>query len=162
MANLDAPRFEFIAHALNADGPFRPTVTHDGTGRAIATGASYLVRYPRESDEKYARRCELAWYASPLAQACSRFTGYLSTRPVVRNAPLHFPVEGLRRGHVNNPQAAFKRSFFCQRALARTCSANDQFSHATSLTCHRSKTFLLSEHRAVAGAYCALFRSLLP
>jgi len=87
MANLDAPRFEFIAHALNADGPFRPSVTYDGTGRAIATGTSYLVRYPRESDEKYARRCELAWYASPLAQACARFTGYLSTRPVVRYLP---------------------------------------------------------------------------
>ena len=66
MANPSASRFAFIGHALAGDGPFRPTVTYDGSGRAISTGTSYLVRYPRESDEKYARRCELAWYASPL------------------------------------------------------------------------------------------------
>jgi len=87
MANPSAPRFEFIGHALAGDGPFRPNVTYDGTGRAISTGSSYLVQYPRESTDKYARRCELAWYASPLAQACSRFTGYISTRPVRRDIP---------------------------------------------------------------------------
>lgn len=87
MANPDAPRFEFIGHALAADGPFRPAVTYDGTNRAIAPGRSYLVRYPRESDEKYARRCELAWFASPLSRACTRFTGYISTRPVMRTLP---------------------------------------------------------------------------
>ena len=87
MANTDAARFKFIGHALAGDGPFRPTVIHDYEGRAVDTSASYLVRYPRESDEKYARRCELAWYASPLAQACGRFTGYLTTRPVIRTLP---------------------------------------------------------------------------
>ena len=87
MANPSASRFAFIGHALAGDGPFRPTVTYDGSGRAISTGTSYLVRYPRESDEKYPRRCELAWYASPLSQACSRFTGYISTRPVIRTFP---------------------------------------------------------------------------
>ena len=84
MANQSAARFEFIGHALAGDGPFRPVVTTDGNGRAINVGTSYLVKYPRESQEKFARRCELAFYSSPLSQACSRFVGYLSTRPAVR------------------------------------------------------------------------------
>ncbi len=87
MPNPSAARFEFIGHALAGDGPFRPVVTYDGSGRAVNVGTSYLVRYPRESQEKFARRCELAFYASPLAQACARFVGYLSTRPAVRELP---------------------------------------------------------------------------
>jgi hypothetical protein len=87
MANQSAARFEFIGHALAGDGPFRPVVTTDGNGRAINVGTSYLVKYPRESQEKFARRCELAFYSSPLSQACSRFVGYLSTRPAVRELP---------------------------------------------------------------------------
>jgi len=87
MPNPSATRYTFIAHALDGDGPFRPSVSYDGLGKAALAGQSYLVRYPRESDEKYARRCELAFFASPLAQACSRFTGYIGTRPVIRTYP---------------------------------------------------------------------------
>jgi hypothetical protein len=87
MPNHSAARFEFIGHALAGDGPFRPVVTYDGSGRAVNVGTSYLVRYPRESQEKFARRCELAFYASPLGQACSRFVGYISTRPALRELP---------------------------------------------------------------------------
>ena len=61
MPNHSAARFEFIGHALAGDGPFRPVVTYDGSGRAVNVGTSYLVRYPRESQEKFARRCELAF-----------------------------------------------------------------------------------------------------
>lgn len=84
---MSADRFAFIGHALRGDGPFRPSVSFDGLGGAVASGPSYLVQYPRESSEKFARRNEVAWYASPLAQACSRFVGYLSTRPPVRDLP---------------------------------------------------------------------------
>lgn len=81
MGAADISRFQFIGHALRGDGPFRPTVT------ASAVGSTYLIRYPRESETKFARRNELAFYASPLAQAASRFTGYLSTRSPVRDLP---------------------------------------------------------------------------
>lgn len=87
MPNDSAPRFRFIAHALRADGPFRPVVSDDGMGSASLSGLSYLVRYPRESDAKFARRNEVAFYASPLARACARFVGYMSTRPPVREMP---------------------------------------------------------------------------
>jgi hypothetical protein len=80
-------RFQFIAHALNGDGPFRPSVSVNGLNQATVSGASYLVSYPRESDAKFARRNEIAFYASPLARACSRFVGYLSMRPPVRDLP---------------------------------------------------------------------------
>ena len=81
MGAADISRFQFIGHALRGDGPFRPTVT------ASVVGSTYLIRYPRESETKFARRNELAFYASPLAQAASRFTGYLSTRSPVRDLP---------------------------------------------------------------------------
>lgn len=70
-------RFQFIAHALAGDGPFRPEV---GSGGKIASGATCLVRYARESDKKFASRNEIAFYASPLAEACGRFVGYLFGR----------------------------------------------------------------------------------
>lgn len=112
MANPSAQRFAFIGHALAGDGPFRPSVTYDGSSRAISTGPSYLVRYPRESDEKYARRCELAWYASPLAQACSRFTGYINTRPVVRTFPHQlYEAMGADIDGKGNDLAAFWKRF---------------------------------------------------
>jgi hypothetical protein len=85
MPNLSAQRFRFIAHALRGDGPFAPVVLDDGQGRAQLLGRSYLVRYPRESQAKYNRRNELAFYASPLARAASRFVGYLSARPPSRD-----------------------------------------------------------------------------
>lgn len=87
MPNPSAPRFKFIAHALRGDGPFRPVVVDYGNNTAQLSGLSYLVRYPRESDAKFARRNEIAFFSSPLAQACSRFGGYLSTMAVSRELP---------------------------------------------------------------------------
>lgn len=80
-------RFAFIGHALRGDGPFRPIVSTGVDGAASSVGSTYLVKYPRESEVKFARRNELAFYASPLAQAASRFTGYVSTRSPVRDIP---------------------------------------------------------------------------
>ena len=87
MGSAAATRFAFIAHALNGDGPFRPSIGYDAEGRATSIGSTYLIQYPRESEAKFARRNELAFYASPLAQAASRFTGYLSTRGPSREIP---------------------------------------------------------------------------
>jgi hypothetical protein len=80
-------RFKFIGHALRADGPFRPAVYDNGQGGVQLSGLSYLVRYPREGKEKYARRNELAFFSSALARACNSFTGYMSSRPARRNIP---------------------------------------------------------------------------
>lgn len=87
MPSPSAQRFKFIAHALRGDGPFRPVVLDYGDNNARLSGLSYLVRYPRESDAKFARRNEIAFYASPLALACSRFGGHLSTMAVSRELP---------------------------------------------------------------------------
>jgi len=84
MANLDIYRMKFIGHALEGDGPFRPVVTYDGQLKPVSVSTSYLIQYPRESESKYARRNEIAFYASPLAQVCNRFVGYLTTRQPVR------------------------------------------------------------------------------
>ena len=86
-ADNSATRFRFIAHALNGDGPFRPSVSYDGSGNPVSVSACALVRYPRESMAKYARRCEVAFYSSPLQRASSRFVGYLTTKPVAREVP---------------------------------------------------------------------------
>ena len=77
---VDVDRFRFIADALHGVGGFRPV--SDGTQ---VSGDTYLVRYPRESDEKFARRNQVAWYANDLASACSRFAGYLSRKPPQRD-----------------------------------------------------------------------------
>jgi hypothetical protein len=87
MQNSAASRYQFIAHALNGDGPFRPVVSHDAHGQPITVQSSYLVRYPRESDEKFSRRNEVAFFDSPMAQAAGDFVGYLSERNPVRNLP---------------------------------------------------------------------------
>lgn len=87
MQNLALHRFRFIGHALRGDGPFRPAVAYNSDGTVLNIGSSYLVQYPRESKDKYARRNEVAFYASPLAGMVSHFSGYLSTRPVVRDIP---------------------------------------------------------------------------
>lgn len=84
-ANI-AARYAFIGHALRGDGPFRPGVYELG-GVSSLVGASYLARYQRESDAKYAARNAVAFFDSPLALACSRFVGYLSARPPIRTAP---------------------------------------------------------------------------
>jgi len=83
--NLHRQRYKFIAHALEGSGPFRPVVTFDQSGLAYYVAPSYLVRYPRESDLKYARRNELAWFTSPLSASCTRFAGYFSLRSPVRD-----------------------------------------------------------------------------
>lgn len=80
-------RFQFIAHALDGDGPFRPFVVEGIDGKPALQGGSYLVRYPRESDTKFARRNEVAWYASVLADACHQFVSYFGTRAPVRDFP---------------------------------------------------------------------------
>ena len=87
MQNSAASRYQFIAHALNGDGPFRPVVSHDAHGQPITVQSSYLVRYPRESDLKFSRRNEVAFFDSPMAQAAGDFVGYLSERNPVRNLP---------------------------------------------------------------------------
>jgi len=84
------PRFQAIRDCLHAEGPYRPTVIFDSLGRPTQVGDSALVRYPRESDLKFARRNEVAWLASPLMHACSRFVGYLSTQDVSRGLPNEF------------------------------------------------------------------------
>jgi hypothetical protein len=87
MANSSAARYKFIGHALRGDGPFRPVLSYDGVGSAAQSGTSYLVRYPRESVEKFQRRNEIAFFASPLALACSRFVGYLTSKSPTRELP---------------------------------------------------------------------------
>lgn len=73
---IDKTRFKFIADALHATGGF-----FDG---------NHLVKYPREGEEKFKARKEIAWYPNPLLRAVSRFVGHLSMKPVVRvvEAPL--------------------------------------------------------------------------
>lgn len=85
MANTSAARFQFIAHALAGDGPFRPAISYDGLGNPVSVATSYLIRYPRESIQKYARRCEVAFFTAPLSQAVSRFVGHLTGKPVFRD-----------------------------------------------------------------------------
>lgn len=88
MPNASASRFRFVAHALRGDGPFRPEVTAIGDGTNVQlSGESVLVRYPRESALKYARRNDVAFYASPLMRACARFVGYLGAKPPGRELP---------------------------------------------------------------------------
>jgi hypothetical protein len=70
MPAFDPSRYRLIADALQGAGGFR-----DG---------GYLVQYPRESDEKFARRKAIAWYANALRPAGQRFVGYLAKRPPQR------------------------------------------------------------------------------
>ncbi len=81
--HLDTARFAFLADALHGAGGFRPRIS-GGAGAPVLTGPSYLIQYPREGDEKFARRNEVAWYVNDLASACARFAGYLAKRPPQR------------------------------------------------------------------------------
>lgn len=119
MANLDITRFKFIGFALNGDGPFRPLISYDSKARPIAVASSYLIQYPRESETKYARRNEIAWYASPLAQVVSRFTSYLATRTPVRSManPLYEAMADDIDGKGNNIDVFW--SEFMREAKAR-------------------------------------------
>ena len=86
MPNPSATRFRFIGHALEGTGPFRPVVTPTGSGTALSfNGETALVRYPREGEQKFARRNEIAFYASPVARLCSRFAGYIGAKPPTRD-----------------------------------------------------------------------------
>lgn len=82
---FSASRFDFIRQALEGDGGFRPRVSFDAQGNPAAPGQTFLVKYPRESDGKFARRNELAWYENHLSSACERFIGYLAARAVSRD-----------------------------------------------------------------------------
>lgn len=88
MPNDSASRFQFIGHALRGDGPFRPQVSVLSEGAtAQLAGETVLVRYPRESALKFARRNDVAFYTSPLMRACTRFVGHLSAKTPQRELP---------------------------------------------------------------------------
>lgn len=63
-------QFKFIADALNGSGGF--------------ISGDYLIQYPRESNGKFERRKQIAWYRNFLRSACSDFVGYLAKRPPTR------------------------------------------------------------------------------
>jgi hypothetical protein len=54
----------------------------NGTGKFL--DKSCLVRFPRETIERYQQRCQLAFYRNFMREKCSRFAGYLSIKPVLR------------------------------------------------------------------------------
>ena len=97
MPTLDSSRFQFIAEALNGTGGFDPVVSTLGntiqqqnlTAPRLET-ATYLIQYPRESKEKFARRNQVAWYRNFMHPACLRFAGYLAKKSPMRdlNNPL--------------------------------------------------------------------------
>jgi hypothetical protein len=70
MATLDNKGFILVRDALTGGGGFK-----DG---------SYLVKYPREKDEKYEARKAIAWYDNTIAPAAQKFAGYLMSKPVYR------------------------------------------------------------------------------
>jgi hypothetical protein len=74
---IDKLRFAFLRDALNGTGVF---ASGKGQGQAAA-----LVKYPRESDEKYDARREISWYTNDLRTACNRFSGHLFGKPVRRD-----------------------------------------------------------------------------
>lgn len=79
MDMIDQARFQFIQDALHSTGGFRPKC--NGVNPPLKTE---LIPYPREDDEKFARRNQIAWYVSDLFAACQRFAGYLSLNPPAR------------------------------------------------------------------------------
>lgn len=85
LTSSDRLRFQFIAEALYGLNGFRPTVALDTNGKPSIVGTSHLIPYPRESDERFARRNQIAWYINHLASACGRFAGYLAKRPPLRD-----------------------------------------------------------------------------
>lgn len=88
MAHLDTARFQFIADALNGSGVFRPSVNYDSNGVPYSVSRTALVRYPRESEVKFARRNDVAWYENHLLSSCRRFVGYLAKKPPLRDIGL--------------------------------------------------------------------------
>jgi len=86
-------RFNFLASAFAGSGGFRPLVTW--TSEAIKneqdaitgyitvpslSSATELVRYPRESDAKFAARNAVAVYENHLEDAVGRFVGFLGRK----------------------------------------------------------------------------------
>jgi len=116
---MSVKRFKFISDALNGAGGFAPKVSYDSDGRAIDTSYSYLVRYSRESKEKYARRNDVAFFTAPLRRAVSRFEGYLSSKKPYReyNNSLYQAMADDIDGKGNSIDV-FMRSFV-QEAKAR-------------------------------------------
>jgi len=82
MPLVDITRFNFIAEALHGGGGFRPVVSGDPPS---LRGKSHLIQYPREGDDKFARRNEVAWYANDLMAASKRFAGYLAKKSPQRD-----------------------------------------------------------------------------
>lgn len=85
MIGFDSARFRFCAEALYGTGGFRPLVVLDSQDKPVDVGVTYLIRYPRESDERFARRNQVAWFIRHLSSACNRFAGYLAKRPPLRD-----------------------------------------------------------------------------
>lgn len=101
---LARDRFAFLARAFEGSGGFCPRVTWasqqvlnpDGSlaGTRLVpsvTGTTELVRYQRESDEKFAGRNAIAIYENHLRTACERFVSFLGRRRPQRanvDAPL--------------------------------------------------------------------------
>lgn len=86
MIDTLSERFKFISEALNGTGGFSPKV-YTSENKDELTGATHLVQYPRESNEKFARRNKIAWYRNFLNPACVRFSGYLMKKPPQREIP---------------------------------------------------------------------------
>jgi hypothetical protein len=68
----DLLRFNIVRDAMTGEGGF--------------LSGDHLVKHPRESDEKLARRKALAVYTNFIAPACGTFLGYLTKKPVVRDS----------------------------------------------------------------------------
>lgn len=65
---MDTQRFQRVADAM--DGRI------DG---------AFLVKFPRESKEKFERRKEIAWYVNHVLPAAQRFAGYIASKTVTRD-----------------------------------------------------------------------------
>lgn len=63
-------QWKLAANALNGDGGF--------------DNGDMLVKYPRETDDKYKMRKEVAYYVNHMKRSCHRFSGYLSKQPASR------------------------------------------------------------------------------
>lgn len=96
-------RFAFLAEALDGGGGFAPRVSWfvesltDSAGNASTKytprlgGPTHLVRYQRETEQRFAARNAIAVYENHLASAVSRFCGFLGRRSPARegvDAPL--------------------------------------------------------------------------
>lgn len=78
-------QFAFVRDCLNGSGGFRPNISANADGSSPSlSSTSYLVRYPREDEAKYARRQQVAHYRNFLKPACGKFAGYLTSKPPSR------------------------------------------------------------------------------